>query len=226
MNPYEKIEIKKEKGKEIWLLCNSCEKETCHEIFVSVYTFNENNDARESCEEQYRIVQCKGCKSISFLKEYQNSESGDYDENNQWQMNNYQEIYPAPVSGRKTMDVFYLPFQISQIYKESLTALNNQLPILTGIGIRAIVETVCKQLGSKGKNLPNKINDLLQRSIITPTQAEFLHELRILGNEAAHEVVPYNENILITAISLVENLLQNVYLIPEVAKELKKRKND
>jgi hypothetical protein len=39
--------------------------------------------------------------------------------------------------------------------------MNNDQPVLTGIGIRALVETVCKDRKTKGKNLAEQIDDLV-----------------------------------------------------------------
>ncbi len=94
------------------------------------------------------------------------------------------------------------------------------LPVLTGIGIRAIVETVCRERSSPGRNLAEKIGGLITLNLITQTEAEILHDLRFMGNKAAHEVKAHTTEELNLAFDIVEHLLKAVYLLPEQAKRL------
>jgi hypothetical protein len=94
------------------------------------------------------------------------------------------------------------------------------LPVLAGIVIRAIVETVCKEKGASGGNLEQKIDHLAAMNLITSDGARILHSLRVLGNKAAHEVKPHTQKELSVAFAVLEHLLQTVYIIPELAKKL------
>ena len=118
---------------------------------------------------------------------------------------------------------YLLPFPLPNIYKETHAALVNQQPVLAGIGIRALVEAVCNDQAAQGKNLEQKIDGLMNMGLLTKDQAEFLHGLRILGNEAAHEVKPHKEDTLGAAMDVVEHLLKTVYILPVQAKKLPQR---
>lgn len=96
------------------------------------------------------------------------------------------------------------------------------LPVLTGIGIRAIVETVCKERGAKGRNLFKKINSLVTLNLITKLEARVLHDLRFMGNEAAHKVKAHKSDELNLAFDVVEHLLNTVYLLAEKTARLPK----
>jgi hypothetical protein len=96
------------------------------------------------------------------------------------------------------------------------------LPILTGIGIRAIVETVCNDRGATGANLLQKINSLVTLKLITQREATVLHDLRFMGNEAAHKVKGHKSGELNLAFDVVEHLLNTVYLLAEKTMQLPK----
>ncbi len=87
--------------------------------------------------------------------------------------------------------------------------------------MRAIIEAVCKAQKVKGSDLKKKIDNLVERGFITSGSAEILQNLRILGNKSAHEVKPERESILITAFDIVEHLLKEIYVLPEMADRLK-----
>jgi hypothetical protein len=46
-----------------------------------------------------------------------------------------------------------------------------------------------------GNSLEKKIDDLVTKGVLTLTGAETLHSMRILGNEAAHEVNPTQKKL-------------------------------
>jgi hypothetical protein len=135
-----------------------------------------------------------------------------------------EEIYPSRVAGRQMLlSAHILPQNISRIYEETHKAVCGKQPILAGIGIRALLEAVCKEKAAKGKDLEQKIDNLVQNGILTKAGAEILHSLRILGNVSAHEVKPHSENTLGIAMDVIEHLLSDVYILPRRSEKLPKR---
>ncbi len=136
----------------------------------------------------------------------------------------HEEVYPGRVAGRhKLRGSRYLPSQIISVYNEAHSALCNKLSVLAGVGIRALIEVVCKDKSAIGSNLEKQIDNLVTMGVLTKDGAEILHSLRIMGNQAAHEVKPHSEKDLNTAFDVVEHLLEGVYLLPLKAKKLPKR---
>jgi hypothetical protein len=84
--------------------------------------------------------------------------------------------------------------------------------ILTGIGIRAILETICKDKGTKGK-LVTQIGQLYTKGVLSKNGADLLHKLRILGNASAHDIKPHGTFQLSLALDVLDNLLLNVYVL-------------
>lgn len=115
------------------------------------------------------------------------------------------------MEGRKTLEDsgYYLPNKVEQIYKETIQTLSDNSPILAGIGLRALIETVCKENEAEGDNLFKKIDDLVTKDILTPAGSVILHKIRTLGNDATHEVEPHSETQLGLAMDVAEHLLMD-----------------
>ncbi|WP_294053267.1 DUF4145 domain-containing protein [Thiolapillus sp.] len=200
--------------KKVDVTCRECKRSTKHLILSDV--------CLKGCEDiapygdfiwydEHQIVQCHGCETISFRKTHNNSED----------LTHFIDIYPNPEDGRDAIDYDHLlPSNLQLIYNETIKSINFGQAVLTGMGIRAIVETVCKDINpNKDKNanrkdLCEKINYLVKQDILTKKEADILHKLRILGNEAAHEVKPHNNATLTLALDVIDHLLKGVYILP------------
>ena len=69
-------------------------------------------------------------------------------------------------------------------------------------------------MSTQGRNLKEKIDDLVTKRVLAQSGATILHKLRFLGNEAVHEVRRHDIRTLGTAFDVVEHLLQGVYIFP------------
>lgn len=220
------ITLKKNKNtdKKIDVACGVCKRSTKHLVVVDVdLKGQEPMGPRDTYDwyNEYQIIQCQGCETISFRKTHSNSEDYGTSSNGEHEPEYIvsEDIYPNPEEGRKLIeDNYLLPSNLHRIYSETLKSLNSNHPVLTGIGVRAIVETVCKDKNANGNNLFDKLNDLVTQGVLTRDGADILHKLRTLGNEAAHEVKPHDNVQLGLAFDVIEHLLQGVYILPEHAR--------
>jgi len=176
--------------------------------------------------DEYQIVQCQGCKSISFRKNHRDTEDVDFQEQKdgsvETELNDNEEIYPNRIAGRQKLNrAWLLPIEVMKIYNETHIAICSKLSILSIIGIRTLIEAICKEKKSCGTNLKEKVDNLVKMRFLTPEGADILHALRDLGNESAHEIKSQNENTISIALEVVENLLQSVYILPRIAKNIK-----
>jgi len=219
----EDIKIKKsdEVGKKFKIICGNCKNETNHTILSAITVdgriedvYDEDNVHVINWNEEYQVIQCNGCDKIAFRRLSSNSEDVDH--------NGYiedEDIFPNPESERDTIkDSLLLPAKLEKIYSETVKSLNKNLQVLTGIGIRAIIETICKEKKASGTNLFEKINDLQKQNALTQEGTEILHKLRVLGNNSAHEVKPHSNVQLGLALDVIDNLLTSVYILPHHAK--------
>ena len=203
--------------------CSECDRDTNHKTLAKVYELWNSEAIDWDCN--YRIIQCQGCLEVSFSKAHTNSEDMYHTEEGphypiQW------EYYPNRITGRgKMREHHYLPSQVASIYDETHASLCTGHFIVTGFGIRAIVEAVCNDKDIAGRNLQSKIDGLREAGHITKDGAIILHNLRFMGNEAAHELKAHRRSELEAGFDVLEHLLQGVYVIPQQAKRLPQRKS-
>jgi hypothetical protein len=213
-----KIEIKPRPGTTVIVICGECGRRTEHEVLTNVISSDHSPDADIYVSDEFLTIQCRGCKTVSFCKEGSCSEDTDPDDG---QPITTRTLFPGRIEGRPPLnDLYHLPYELQTIYKESRSALMEGLSVLTGIRIRAIVETVCREKNSPGRDLAAKIGGLVTLNLITQTEAEILHDLRFMGNKAAHEVKAHSAQELNLAFDVAEHLLKAVYILPEQAKRL------
>jgi hypothetical protein len=198
--------------------CPRCGKGINHSVLRSV-----DERGSEECfdwHSSFQIVRCAGCETISFRSVKSNSEGYDnsYDENG-GTITEYieqEELYPPrETRGGRVFHFSGVPDPLLSVYQETIKALNANQPILAGIGIRAIIETIAKAAKAPGRNLYDKIEGLISKGVLTPTAAKALHALRILGNGAAHEAKAHKPEELNLAMDVIENLLDAVYVLPQ-----------
>lgn len=201
-------------GNQVKVSCARCAGITNHKIMKSV-----EETGWEELAPDYeihwgatnQIIKCGGCDTVSFRVLSSNSEEVGPD----MEAIEHEQLFPSRSEGRQPLDDDHLlPSNLERIYRETISALNNKQPVLTGIGIRAIIETVSKEKNASGGNLVSKINDLVAKGVLTQEGADILHKLRVLGNNAAHEVKAHKPAELNLAIDVVEHLLQAVYILP------------
>lgn len=197
-------------------ICRECSKETVH-VIVAAYIENGSEDCGGGngvdWQKVDQIIQCQGCESVSFRVISTNSE--DYEWDPEGMIYNESVIYyPGRSAGLKAIDSYLLPQDVQGIYQETVLAIENEQNILAGIGIRVLIETICKDLNAKGANLHDKINSLREKAIVTPEGVATLHKLRVLGNDAAHEVKKHTSTQLSLAIQIIEHMLDGTYIIP------------
>ena len=99
---------------------------------------------------------------------------------------------------------------VESVYRQTMAAFNHGLSTLAAAGVRLLIEGICldhnvlkgKTYTDEGKlvrdkhgkvakrdNLDGKINGLHTKGLISKTQASVLHQIRKLGNDAAHVLI-------------------------------------
>jgi hypothetical protein len=215
------VKVAKSKVKELWVPCASCNCATAHKVLTCVKVHD--TDGPVDFWQDHFTIQCGGCKSVSFCSQSSCSEDGpEYDSTTDtMRLAVDTKLYPSRKKGiAKIEDVYALPEKVREIYEETLTAVTNRQPILAGVGIRAIVEAVCKQKRTGKGNLEKRINKLVAKGTATREGAKILHRLRFMGNNAAHDTRAHTPKELDTGFMVAESLLRNVYLMPKIAKSL------
>lgn len=104
-----------------------------------------------------------------------------------------------------------------KIYSETLVAVQEGSRILAGLGLRGIVEAVCIDRGIKSKDLGLRIERLAAKGYISKKDAERLHGIRFLGNDAAHDIKEPSSWQIEVALKIVEHALNTIYVLEHEA---------
>ena len=136
----EELKLNETQGKQIWVPCGRCSGNTLHRVLFSADNYFEDDEGFWTLD-SYQIIQCQGCTEISF-RYYMNDAMSD----SRSKKGIAEEIYPSRVAGRHVLrSAHLLPQNVSHIYEETHKALCSKQPILAGIGIRGLLEAVCKE---------------------------------------------------------------------------------
>ena len=205
--------------------CQACQRETNHDVLYdeSETMLIEDGSKIWKC---YETIRCLGCGTISFHYSECHTENSD---RHSRLLSAKSQYFPKERFFRNPIKcVQKLPVNTQNIYLEVLASLNEDLPILTAIGLRALIESVCRERAYKWTNLYNGIEDFSINGILSFTQVEFLHACRFLGNSAAHEIATPSREQLISALDIIETLLTTIYILPDKAKviDIKKKDNE
>lgn len=216
------FDVNKSAGEVVDVPCIQCRRSTKHKVLVSADLSGEDWYGSNSVQYNvhHQITQCQGCETITFRTSSTNSEDLEYDRNGELEYVETTDFYPSRNEGRTALkDSHLLPSNVRRIYDETLKAMNGDQSVLAGIGLRALIETVCKDRQAAGANLVAKIDSLVTIGVLTQDGAEILHKIRTLANDAAHEVKPHSSEQLGLALDVAEHLLQGVYVLPHYAKK-------
>jgi hypothetical protein len=204
------------------LFCHRCGKYTNHAILAEK-EFRSNPEYEDHWGEDHYFGQCAGCDAINYA--ISSWHEGDWNPHT-GDMDLTWKTYPGADTARQSMpDGYHLPGKISSIYQEVIGAMNAQLPVLAAIGLRALIEAICRDRGIAGGNLEKLIDGLATNGVLSTAQASILHGHRFLGNIAAHEVVSPKPRELVAALEIAETVLRTIYVLPELSKQITTGKN-
>nr|WP_283161716.1 DUF4145 domain-containing protein [Xanthomonas nasturtii] len=166
------------------------------------------------------LLQCLGCRAISFrtvVSDFESSYPSD-DGTDSWYVPEIITDYPSIIVGHKKLEnTWRIPAVVGEIYTQSVKAIRDSSDILAGIGLRATIEAICNDRDITGRNLERRIDLLARHGLIAQKDAERLHAIRFLGNDAAHEIKRADSNNLIIALRVIEHLLVNLYILDSEA---------
>lgn len=227
------------KGKIVSIHCIECKRSTRHLVTVSLDKAGSESNEREGWDvawsDEYQVIECQGCETVSFRHQSWFSEAQDIDDDG-----TIERIYPLrnkdAINARPYHNV---PSNLRRIYTELIDCFNNDSPTLCAAGLRALVEGVCAQQGIaegpvemhdksggtkvvRRDNLEGRISGLQEKGLLTKSSAQTLHEHRYLGNLAIHELARPSADELKLAIEIVEHVLEQLYELPEKAAELRR----
>lgn len=217
------------------IYCNECKRRTFHAVELSSQTTEFLEEWDVDIFGTWELLCCEGCREYTMRVSYSPSE--DLDPDTGEPINSVVSFLPERKEGWiETIELDHLPETLRQICRESVEALNKGLLTLCAGGLRAVVEGICQDQGvhsglvKRGdkevtsRKLDGRISGLHQRGILTKAQAETLHAVRFLGNDALHELARPSKRELVTAVDIIRHALYSLYSIGRQAEFLATRR--
>ena len=121
-----------------------------------------------------------------------------------------------------------IPGDVLKSLEEALTCHSQECYTAAAIMVRRTIEDVCADKGAEGKTLYDRI-EALSTVVVLPTDfVEALHNLRLLGNDAAHvDAVDYaqvGKAEVEVAIDVTKEILKSVYQLGSIMGRLRSLK--
>ena len=132
-----------------------------------------------------------------------------------------------PEIGRRAAKILYpsviesppgVPSEIDKAYQAALKVRHVDANAFA-VSLRRVVEAVCKDREAKGKNLINKLQDLVRKGDLSERLSDIVHGIRKLGNVGAYydnDLTPAEASLLN---DLCKALLEYVYTAPELIEQ-------
>ena len=210
--------------------CNHCKTSTEHRTVVEATVVDEDCDGEVFVISTYRIVECAGCHYVSFMDYSLFSEDEEF-----WKKtkSSKQEVYIYPIleegaltESQLSQLQFVLPSDVKAIYEETLAAIKNKLFIIAGIGLRAILDTVCREqhIGAEKDSLAKRLKSMCEKHLISEEEQAVLLKTKDIGNSSAHEGKSLNAYEVESVLIVVEYLLKKIYLLPAIQRDLERGK--
>lgn len=190
--------------------CCACDRDTRHEVLAE----KTESEYEYRIDTHFQIVECRGCGTKSFRKVVMWVEEAYPISEDDWEVPEDVYTYPNILKGHKAVpDIEKAPDLVGAIYKQSLEAIKSKSTVLAGIGLRATIEAICNERQVAGRSLEQRIDKLGKTGLISANDADRLHAIRFMGNDAAHEIQAADVKGLLIALRIIENLIVNLYIL-------------
>lgn len=210
------------------ILCIECKTQIKHEVLADI-SQNNHSDPNISFYNNYRILKCLNCESISYQTKSHDSYDVDTigcdkEGNTIYEINIDYKVFPIRNQETAFSKEFekILPIEIYNTYEEVVVALNNNMPLLTALGLRTLLEQIIKHFG-KSDDLVVILNQFEQDGFISTKQRELLNKIRYLGNDAAHRAGSESRKELILHLKVLENLIHQLFVYYKIEEESVKK---
>lgn len=219
--------------------CRLCKRKTNHNILKEIKDHSGlHEDSPIGYDDDYYIVQCRGCDTYAFVNVYSDESMQAYFVGEAYHYKDFK-VYPEepkindePLLNRNQKEFVEAPESIVKLYNQVISSYTRNDLLLTGVGLRMILEGICLELNIKdgplfnedgevrlnkkdeeikSGSLEGKINGLYKEEHIVKKHTKILQEIRDLGNATAHELKVPTRRVILLALEAVEQLIINVY---------------
>ena len=196
--------------------CNDCGRDTDHEVLKSHNTSGHDPESETHWSTTFDMIECRGCHFISLKRTF------DFSEYDQVQV----DYFPPPVPRRKPdwghHFLLNASSEIQELLVEVYSALHAGNRRLATMGARALLDmAIVAAVGDVG-DFKRKLDQLESGGFIGKQPREFLGVALDAGNAAAHRGHCPTPQQLNMVMDIVENVLEQIFVLPHAAEDLKK----
>lgn len=181
--------------------CNRCGGETRHSIAGECRNSSEErleDGSLISFSERSALLECQVCQQTRLRVSFWNSENED----------GPVFFYPPLSKHKAPAWLKDLPVEYKDLAQQIYPALDAESYSLALMGARALLDLYISRHSPVSNDFKKKLEELQQRGALSAKQIEILWPTFDAGSAAAHRgYLPSEENV-ITALQVVENLLQ------------------
>lgn len=196
------------------IYCLHCKSEIKHEFLIGLETTESSDE--ENYYAEYDLLRCINCESITYRTDHYTSDDMIQIPNEyggfEWERMTLPNYYPTRDKelANATHVINLLPDSIQDTFNEVVTALNNKLEILSGLGLRILLEQICKHF-IKDDDLGRILQKFEDEGYISTKQRYLLDDIRYIGNDAAHRAESNSIKKHKLSLSILMNLIQLLF---------------
>lgn len=187
--------------------CNRCGSDTWH--LIAGHTSNPSAHAENgytiAFDELSELLQCQVCHQTRLRVTSWNSE-------NEWGKPVY---YPLAATHRPPSWLNDLPDEYRDLTKQIYAALDSQSFSLALMGVRALLDIYVSRHSGINNDFQKKLEKLASLGALSAKNIEMLTPTFNAGSAAAHRGFQPSEDQVVTALQVVENLVQQDVLGPK-----------
>lgn len=211
-------EVKSESRKPLPVYCLHCKTEIKHEFLVSLET--KKDTTYETLYSEFDLLRCINCDSLTYRTMHYTDDDivqipdgrGGYELDVQGFTNYFP---PRNKMKDKELDltnkiIDLLPEPIQATFNEVVVALNNNLEILSGLGLRTLLEQICKHFIQED-DLGRILKKFEEEGYISTKQRYLLDDIRYIGNDSAHRAQSNSIQKHKLSLSILINLIQLLF---------------
>lgn len=212
-------------------VCPKCQREMRVEVLYEHATTWVDEEYPIDGSDRYWVLECKGCGTVFFGHGSTFSEEVDQSFNQrtqQWEMYRPENrtFYPRTRERQKPVwfdsKVFFAIGEVYYVLQEVYSALDNDLPILSAIGMRTTLDALAIHLGAtESASFKEKIETLRSKNHITGRERDFLEVLAEAGGSAAHRSWKPKDDELATMMEIIEGTIHRALILPKRVEKLK-----
>ena len=200
--------------------CNECAGDRNHEILHVEKSSWHDEESPVSGGDKYELLRCLGCESVKI-------------KHTNW-FSEYDGVtvryYPPAIFRRQPawFGELWMELQaedsfVETLLKEIYAALQNNLPSLAAMGVRALLEKVMiSKTGDKGTFREN-LSAFEKLGFVSRVQRERLEAILEVGHAAIHRLFVPTTAEVVTLVDIAEHIVESVYLHEGKVREVTKR---